>query len=98
MAADELLTAGVNEIVYHGFPYIRPEVPPPGWHPFSGVGEGNYSSQFNELNPFWPYIAQLNAYFTRLQYISQEGTNVAAVALYRNELTHGADEFRRLQS
>jgi len=92
VAADELLTAGVNAIAYHGFPYIRPEVAPPGWHPFSGVGEGNYSSQFNELNPFWPYIAQLNAYFTRLQYISQAGTNVAAVALYRNNLQHGADE------
>ncbi len=92
VAADELVTAGVNAIVYHGFPYIRPEVPPPGWHPFSGIGEGNYSSQFNELNPFWPYIAQLNAYFTRLQYVSQEGTNVAAVALYRNNLMHGADE------
>src|SRR6185437_13482537 len=30
LAADELLTAGVNAIVYHGFPYIVPEVAPPG--------------------------------------------------------------------
>jgi hypothetical protein len=92
IAADELLTAGVNAIVYHGFPYIRPDVPPPGWHPFSGIGEGNYSSQFNELNPFWPYIAQINSYITRLQYVSQAGTNISAVALYRNNLAHGADE------
>jgi hypothetical protein len=93
VAADELLTAGVNAIVYHGFPYILPEVPAPGWHPFTGrFGEGNYSSQFNELNPLWPYFAQLNAYLTRLQYLSQVGTNVAAVALYRNDLVHGADE------
>jgi hypothetical protein len=92
LAADELLTAGVNAIVYHGFPYIIPELPPPGWHPFTGVGEGNYSSQFNELNPFWPYFAQLNGYITRMQYISQAGTNIAAVALYRNDLTHGANE------
>ncbi len=40
LAADELLTAGVNAIVYHGFPYIVPEVPPPGWHPFNGIWRG----------------------------------------------------------
>ena len=28
----------------------------------------------------------------RVQYLSQVGTNVAAVALYRNDLAHGADE------
>jgi hypothetical protein len=93
LAADELLTAGVNAIVYHGFGYIMPEVPAPGWHPFTGrFGEGNYSSQFNELNPLWPYFAPLNDYMARVQYLSQAGTNVAAVALYRNDLMHGADE------
>jgi hypothetical protein len=93
VAADELLTAGVNAIVYHGFPYIVPGLQPPGWHPFSGrYGGGNWSSQFNELNPFWPYIAQLNAYMTRLQFISQMGTNVASVAIYRNDLPHGTAE------
>ena len=93
VAADELLTAGVNAIVYHGFGYIMPEVPAPGWHPFSGrFGEGNYSSQFNELNPLWPYFAPLNDYMARVQYLSQAGTNVAAVALYRNDLAHGANE------
>ncbi len=75
LAADELFTAGVNAIVYHGFPYIVPQVPPPGWHPFIGIyGDGNYSSQLNELNPFWPYLAQLNSYMTRVQFISQTGS------------------------
>jgi hypothetical protein len=93
VAADELLTAGVNAVVYHGFGYIMPGVPAPGWHPFSGrFGEGNYSSQFNEMNPLWPYFAPLNDYMARVQYLSQAGTNVAAVALYRNDLAHGADE------
>jgi hypothetical protein len=93
LASDELLTAGVNAIVYHGFPYVIPDYPAPGWHPFRGAfGDGNYSSQFNELNLFWPYVAQLNAYITRLQYLSQAGTNVAAVALYFDDLTHGAEE------
>jgi hypothetical protein len=92
IATDELLTAGVNAIVYHGFPYIIPEIPPPGWHPFTGIMSGPYSSQCNELNPFWPYFVQLNSYITRMQYVSQSGRNVAAVALYRNDLAHGADE------
>ncbi len=92
LAADELLTAGVNAIVYHGFPYILPGVPPPGWHPFTGIDSGAYSSQCNEMNPLWPYFAQLNSYITRLQYISQRGKNIAAIALYRSDLPHGAEE------
>jgi len=93
LAADELFTAGVNAIVYHGFPYIVPQVPPPGWHPFIGIyGDGNYSSQLNELNPLWPYLAQLNRYMTRVQFISQTGSSVAALALYRNDLAHGAGD------
>ena len=35
--ADELLTAGVNEIIYHGFPYEYMDRPDPGWHPFSSI-------------------------------------------------------------
>jgi len=94
LAADELFTAGVNAIVYHGFPYIIPEFPAPGWHPFIGIyGDGNYSSQFNELNPLWPFFAQLNSYMARVQFLSQIGTDVAAVALYRNDLAHGAEDF-----
>jgi alpha-L-rhamnosidase len=90
LAADELFTAGVNAIVYHGFPYVIPGIPAPGWHPFSGInGSGAYSSQINEANPFWPFIAQLNGYMSRIQTISQAGTNVAAVALYFDDLTHG---------
>lgn len=93
LAADELFTAGVNAIVYHGFPYIIPQVPLPGWHPFIGIyGDGNYSSQLNELNPFWPHLARLNSYMTRVQFISQTGSNVAAVALYRNDLAHSAED------
>ena len=92
LAADELLTAGVNAIVYHGFAYLIPGLQLPGWHPFTGVLSGNYSSQFNELNFFWPYFAQLNGYITRVQYISQAGINIAAVALYRYDLAHGAEE------
>lgn len=92
-AGDELLTAGVNAILYHGFPYILPGQPDPGWDPFhASAGRNSYSSQFNEKNPFWPFLAQFNAYLTRVQYISQAGKSVSQVALYHYELQHGAHE------
>ena len=83
--ADELLTAGVNEIIYHGFPYKYMDRPFPGWHPFVDV-----SSDMNETNPFWPYLSQLNQYTTRLQYISQTGTTEVPVALFRGMLAYDA--------
>ena len=89
--ADELLTAGINEIVYHGFPYEYMDRPEPGWHPFATWG-GAYSSLVNQHNPFWPYLSGLNEYITRLQYISQAGTTIAPVALYRGALAYDAIE------
>lgn len=86
--ADELITAGINEIIYHGFPYEYMDRPEPGWHPFASPLP--FSSHMNHHNPFWPYIPRLNAYMTRLQYLSQEGTNVAPVALYRPQLSYDA--------
>lgn len=79
--ADELLTAGINEIIYHGFPYEYMDRPEPGWHPFAA--NGSYSSHMNQHNAFWPYLPRLNEYITRVQYISQAGTTVVPVALYR---------------
>jgi alpha-L-rhamnosidase len=88
--ADELLTAGINEIIYHGFPYEYKDRPYPGWHPFAL--EGAFSSDMNQSNPFWPYLPQLNQYITRVQYLSQTGTTVAPVALYRSMLAYDAIE------
>lgn len=88
--ADELLTAGINEIIYHGYPYQLMDRPFPGWHPFA-IG-GAFSSDINQNNPFWPYLPQLNQYITRLQYLSQTGTTVVPVALYRSMLAYDAIE------
>lgn len=88
--ADELLTAGINEIIYHGFPYSYMDRPEPGWDPFAAGG--SYSSHMNQHNPFWPYLPRLNEYITRVQYISQTGTTVVPVALYRGLLAYDAIE------
>ena len=82
--ADELLTAGINEILYHGFPYEYMDRPEPGWHPFSSMydPEMTFSSHMNFHNPFWQYMRPLNDYIARIQYISQSSHFVAPVALY----------------
>lgn len=84
--ADELLTAGINEIIYHGFPYRYMDRPFPGWHPFATGYTA--SSDMNQTNPFWPYLPSLNEYITRVQYMSQIGTTVVPVALYRAMLAY----------
>lgn len=85
--ADELLTAGVNAIVYHGFPYTYKDRPYPYWTPFHASGV-NYSSDVNQTNPFWPFLPRLNQYIARIQYLSQTGTTIAPVALYRGTLAY----------
>ena len=84
---DELITAGINEIIYHGYPYEYMDRPEPGWHPFA-LTPGPFSSDMNQHNPFWPYLGRLNEYMTRLQYLSQSGTTIVPVALYRGALPY----------
>src|SRR5208337_5090524 len=81
--ADKLLVSGVNQIVYHGFPYKYDDgTKGIGWFPF----QGQFSSQINEANPIWPYIGSVNGYIARLQYIAQQGKSDLQVALYRSAL------------
>jgi glycosyl hydrolase family 106( putative alpha-L-rhamnosidase) len=84
--SDELLTAGINQIIYHGYPYEHMDRPEPGWHPFSDPLP--FSSDMNQHNTYWEFIPRINAYITRLQYVSQTGENVAQVALYRSALAY----------
>ena len=82
--SDKLLISGINEIIYHGFPYKFDEGPKGiGWFPFPGW----YSSQINEANPIWPFIGTVNAYITRLQYIAQAGASDLQVAIFRSSLS-----------
>jgi hypothetical protein len=86
--SDELLTAGVNQIVYGGFPYEYLDRPEPGWYPF--VSPFPYASHVNHHDPFWPFLGTVNDYLTRLQYFLRVGTNVAPVALYRGTMGYQA--------
>ena len=81
--SDKLFVSGVNQIIYHGFPYDFDNGPKGiGWFPF----QGQFSSHINEHNPIWPFIAKVNQYITRLQYVTQQGTDDLQIAIFRSGL------------
>ena len=85
--ANRLIAAGVNLVVYHGFPYVYLDRPEPGWYPFAGPPF--FSDHFNDHNSkIWPAIPALNAYISRLQLIARRGRPVARYALYRSNLDY----------
>jgi hypothetical protein len=86
--ADELFTAGITRVNYHGFPYEYMDRPDPGWFPFSSQYELIYtfSSHLNFHNPFWPFFKPLNDYMGRVQAIGQAGHSISRVALYSRRL------------
>jgi hypothetical protein len=83
---DKLIVAGVNEIVYHGSPYVRDDRPFPGWGPFNTGTPVSFASFMNRRNTFWPYIPRINAYISRLQYVSQIGTAVNPIAVLNTRM------------
>jgi len=85
--ANRLFTSGVNQIVYHGFPYVYLDRPEPGWYPF--VAPASFSDHFNDHNTkIWKAMPALNAYISRLQLIVQRSTPVARYALYLPDLDY----------
>ena len=87
--ANRLIAAGVNQIVYHGFPYVYLDRPEPGWYPF--LNPTSFSDHFNHHNSkIWPAIPALNAYISRLQLIAHRATPVARYALYQPDLDYSS--------
>lgn len=82
---DTLMTAGVNQIIYHGTPYRWPEpgYGETGWAPFiTPYGGTNITGNFSEADPFWPYQPQINRYAARLQYLLRQGAPDADLLVY----------------
>lgn len=51
--ADRLIAAGVNQIIYHGFPYVYLDRAEPGWYPL--VDPASFSDHFSDHNTkIWP--------------------------------------------
>ncbi len=83
---DKLYTSGVNQAVYHGFPFKTglDKYGETDWHAFSSPysGLGTYSENISEANPFWPFIDTINRYAARVQYMLRQGTPRADVLVY----------------
>ena len=54
---DELFTAGINHIFFHGTTYSPPDEPFPGWLFYASTNFGSYSHFYNELPLLNHYIA-----------------------------------------
>jgi alpha-L-rhamnosidase len=85
--ANRLIAAGVNQIIYHGFPYVYLDRAEPGWYPF--VDPASFSDHFNDHNTkIWRSIPALNAYISRLQVVARRAHRVARYAVYAPDLDY----------
>jgi len=85
VAADRLFISGINQMIYHGFPYQNKQFPYPGFCGFSTPylpQIANFSSNFSRMNPFWEFFPIMNKYIARCQYILQRGKAVSNIAIY----------------
>ena len=91
---DLLMTAGVNQIIYHGTPYKwdEPGYGEIGWSPFISPAGSNISTTISEADSFWKYQHIINTYAARLQFLLQQGQPEADVLVYLPIFDDPADE------
>jgi hypothetical protein len=88
-AADKMLLAGVNHIVYHGTPYpwsgdASKPYGEEGWTPFSSPqNPAHFSSIVGPDNPaLWPDVPEVNRYIARSQNLLRQGGPAIDVLIY----------------
>jgi hypothetical protein len=82
---DRLYESGINQVIYHGFPYHHPSFPNPGYHPFASphLGIMTFSADMSENDPLLAGAAPaLNAYASRAQYLLQRSRTNTRVGLF----------------
>ncbi len=79
-ADDMNFITGINHSVLHGYNYVPPDVPFPGWVRFG--------SFFSERNSWWPYFPRWVDYNARLSSIFQETSPVVEVAILGKTADH----------
>ncbi|HNY42041.1 MAG TPA: glycosyl hydrolase, partial [Bryobacteraceae bacterium] len=72
---DQLFTAGVNHVIYHGTIYSPDDAPWPGWLFYA-------STQMNPRSAIWRDAPSLNAYIERCQSLLQHGRPDNDILLY----------------
>lgn len=84
VASDRLFVSGVNQMIYHGWPYQQPEAAWPGSFPFHGF-VGTFISRHDAI---WPWLRTVNLAVARGQYLMQIGQTLVDVALFDRNLEH----------
>ncbi len=85
VALDRLYEAGINQAIYHGYPYRHPAFPHPGYHPFASPHSGFivFASDMSTRDPLLAGVAEsLNAYAGRGQYLLQRSRTSTRVGLF----------------
>ena len=86
VALDRLFESGINQAIYHGFPYRHPAFPFPGFQPFASPyfpAGMSFSSDMSRDNPLlFGSAPTLNAYAARAQYLLQRSQTRAAVGIF----------------
>ncbi len=83
--ADKAFSAGINHLIYHGFPYAHPgDFGMTGWTPFSSCygGTNTFASNVGERFAFWDYLPQLNRYVARCHYLLRQGQPESDILVY----------------
>jgi hypothetical protein len=73
--ADRMLLQGVNQFVGHGWPYTPPGAAEPGYSFYA-------AAVFNDHNPWWNVMPEVNRYLQRLSYLMRQGESANQVAVF----------------
>ena len=76
--AHQHLLAGINQFIGHGWPYTAPDTPGLGWLFYA-------SGALDDRNPWWPSMAPLARYLTRLCWLMRQGVPVSDVLVYGSD-------------
>jgi alpha-L-rhamnosidase len=77
VAADRLFVSGINQILYHGFPYYASWSKYPGYQAW-----GNCAANLNRDNMFWKYFPDINGYVSRCQYLLRNSKTRLNIGVY----------------
>mgnify|MGYP003674359208 FL=1 len=87
--ADLLFLSGVNQVIYHGIPYVTEGSAYQdtfgwlGWYPFMGPGNpSGFAGNYGPSTPIWSALPELNSYIARSQGILQTGRPDVDVLVY----------------
>ena len=72
---DQLLTSGINHVIFQGTPYSPKNAPWPGWKFYASV-------DFSSYNTIWKDMPSFDTYIARCQSFLQEGEPDNEILLY----------------